>query len=427
MSTATTPKSVAPKVSFLSANSFSRILEERNPALSACLLDMQERALNSWLSLLVPDQGSHSGLLHLFNVGRNVDKMIPDSKKDKLSTGEIFLLLATVLLHDIGRTVPGEVKHPGLNFCKKRPHDCTPGKNGKTKCQQDHWDHNLKSREIINKAGFELGLPDFMAMEYCGLLAYCHKLAQPPRVKQPVFPDLPCCSLKAKAEKRFRNTSIEPLGAIRIPMLAAILRIADETENHWTRVCQDRWSKLLSTSRENRFKAFRERVEDVVYSHAGECIIMHLNSMPEGNKAKEPFARMTKEIEAVLSSWASELSPIGVSFNKVFYEVEGRLCKIEWKGRTAHAIVKPMHEVFKRDFEEIKLLARALVSLSKSTLGHPEFPWTSLEAEVGRPLKERDKWLVEQLDTWFPKALQFDHNREVIIVNPDEIDGIKSL
>jgi hypothetical protein len=231
----------------------------------------------------------------------------------------------------------------------------------------------------------------------------------------------------AKDEKRFRNTSIEPLGPVRIPMLAAILRIADETENHWTRVCQDRWSKLLNTSQDDRFKAFRERVEDVEFSHAGECIIMHLNSMPKGSAAKKPFARMTEEIEAVLSNWASELKPIGIYFDNVFYEVEGRLCKIEKKGRTAHAIVKPMSEVFKRDFEEIKLLARALVSLSKSTMGHPEFPWSSLEAEVGRPLKERDKWLVEQMDDWFPNALQFDHHREVIIVYPGKLDGIENL
>jgi HD superfamily phosphodiesterase len=90
----------------MAEESFAGILRRKNPELHKCMEELRHRAEEEWLHLLKPDHGSHSGLIHLRNVERNTDKMVPAQMKEQFSDGEIFLLLASVLLHDIGRIIP---------------------------------------------------------------------------------------------------------------------------------------------------------------------------------------------------------------------------------------------------------------------------------------------------------------------------------
>jgi hypothetical protein len=50
---------------------FSDMLESRNAALFSRLEDIRRRAFDEWIHLVKPDQGSHSGYVHLRNVARN--------------------------------------------------------------------------------------------------------------------------------------------------------------------------------------------------------------------------------------------------------------------------------------------------------------------------------------------------------------------
>jgi hypothetical protein len=43
-------------------------------------------------------------------------------------------------------------------------------------------------------------------------------------------------------------------------------------------------------------------------------------------------------------------------------------------------------------------------------MGHHDFPWSAVEAEVGRPLTSRDRWLVERMVDWVPEAISVDLN-----------------
>jgi hypothetical protein len=399
-------------------------LAEKNPELASCLLNMEKRALNDWIPLLVLDKGSHSGLTHLMNVGRNVDKMISEGKKQELSAGEVFLLLAAVLLHDIGRILPDKKRRDGERqpLCSLGNLPC--GKAENALCLKPQWDHYRKSEAIIFNHRDYLGLSDNMAAKYCALLAYSHGLSKPPRENQERFPLVgPGCPWNEKGRPEFRNTSVEPLGTVRIPLLAALLRIADEAENHWTRALNEIWLQILSGVDVNLEtaildnldlgKAFRRRVEDVEFSHSGECIVMHLAKQPEP-EMWERFAKIAGDITEVLVFWAEELRPLGITFNKVFYEFEGRLHRFDGSACPVRLVNEPM-EVMKEDRNLFQDLKNALLRLFQTTMGYGEFTWGAVEAEVGRPLKGRDWWLIERMAEWWPEAISVDtHGKRVV-------------
>jgi hypothetical protein len=265
-----------------------------------------------------------------------------------------------------------------------------------------------------------------MATKYCALLAYCHGLSKPPRVDQNTFDHLKCPLLE-KQRPEFRNTSIEPFGPVRIPLLAAALRIADETENHWTRAINERWLGYFEKNQQNLGKAFRRRVEDVEFSPAGECIIMHLEEVPTDPKELVSFEGVAHKIEAVLEKWGPELRPLGLDFNRAFYETRGKLWRFENKRPLINDPAEkpiPMTKVMKKDKPtpedlvqddlRIKDLHNALVSLSKITMGYQDFTLAAVEAEAGRPLNDRDRWLIERMADWIPWAISVDPVRQHI-------------
>ena len=414
------------------AKSLFKVLAGKDRGLADRFLAMQERALIDWIPHLRVDMGSHSGLVHLINVGRNVDKMIPDEKKKELTCGEMFLLLTAVLFHDIGRILACNEGH----WCgEMAPCKLDRFREDNSPCLKPEWDHYLDSERLILEIGQEQGLPDAMAVKYCALLAYCHGLSKPPRVDQEVF-DGVNCPLLVKRVPAFRNTSIEPFGAVRIPLLAAVLRIADETENHWTRAISPRWYEHLKRNNQNLGKAFRRRVEDVEFSPAGECIVMHLELVPEDqtkSKELEPFLGVAREIEAVLANWSQELRPLGLDFNRVFFESGGKL----WRFRDKKPLIAPMTEVMKKDHPtpedldqdslRIRQLHKALVSLSKITMSYPDFTLAAVEAEAGRPLNDRDRWLIERIADRVPWAVSVDPVRQRVRVHIKEKKDLDDL
>jgi len=420
-------------------------LARQAPELAFRFSAMEERALRDWIPLLIPDKGSHSGLVHLINVGRNVDKMLPPDKQRELNAGEIFLLLTAVLLHDIGRIIQEEKEHPP---CSKVVCELNESDRPCLKAQRDHY---MYSESLIrNNANF-LGLPDDMTAACCGLLAYCHGLSIPPRERQKRYPKAQDCVEFLPERHSFRNTSIEPLGSIRIPLLAAILRIADEAENHWTRAIDDRWlkamlqyagnvqtdgqpksdiSKEADLDRYHLGKAFRRKVQDVEFCHAGQCIILHLAEKPEGPDSEKHFANIADEIEAILTStsdnrrsWGHELRPLNISFKHVYLEIDGQL----WRFIEQKTLTNDPEKVLEgQNWVTFEGLKKALVRLSKTTMGYEDFSRAAVEAEVGRPLRDLDWWLIERMEDWWPKVISVDHQRERVHILRDKAEKLLS-
>ncbi|MGA2876222.1 MAG: hypothetical protein ABSE82_11875 [Nitrososphaerales archaeon] len=436
--------------------------------MAECFDEMRERAKRDWIQLLLPDRGSYAGLTHLDNVVRNVEKILPNNMKNPLSPGELFLLLSAVLFHDIGRIYPAPEKSPTLP-CKN---DSIPKRCKKTHppCMDWHWNHHVRSRFLIEKYGLAFGLPDDKIKKYCALLAYCHGLATPPYERQLAFQVDNCKhNPKVPSTEVYGVTSVEPYGPLRIPLLAALLRIADEAENHWNRAYGERWFEEFRTQlREQEkdkkdpekaanqafdrtfFKAFRRNIEDVEFCHDGECITIHLETGANtgkgssGNGAQSDeelspkelkrFGDNAKKLQVTLDNWNKELKPLGHGFSRVYFKIGGKLQKIDGNGKKMD---KPL-EVLREDtglsgplsdsearISRMGELAEALATLSETTMGYPEFHWTALESKVGRKLTDHDSWLIERMAEWAPDTIKFDSDSKVVSVKERNLQNLR--
>jgi hypothetical protein len=401
------------------------VLKEKDPSLASQLEKIREKGLEDWIGLLREDKGSHAGYPHLQNVERIADKIVPDDLKHDLSAGELFLLLSAIFLHDIGKVIPV----PPKTLCKKGPGgNCKAFINKLVNdpetepydrdvhppCRKPQWDHYQESEKIIREQGVSLGLPDERMAQYCGLLAYCHGLKIPPDQDRFCFEDKKsgsqCVYAKNPKSSNFRDTSLAPYGKMRIPLLAAILRIADETDNLWTRTIREYWYRRLQSRSYKLGKAFRRHIEDIEFSHEGECLIVHVAGLDDANRNQRTTAKISRQQkqdiksinkaredmrEVITGQWGKILEKHGIYFAEVFIEYEDRL----YERINDKFTPQPLGEVIKR--EDLKLSLEELFDVIKQLfLGsykYGVFTWHSLEAQVGRPLTDAEKWLVGKM------------------------------
>ena len=78
--------------------------EEKNETtLYSSLVEIEKAALESWSNQLGEKNGSYNGIPHLKGVELLFNNAVPDMLKKEFNSTEIFLLLSSVLLHDIGK------------------------------------------------------------------------------------------------------------------------------------------------------------------------------------------------------------------------------------------------------------------------------------------------------------------------------------
>ena len=388
------------------------VLKKKDPSLASQLDKIKKSGVEDWIGLLHSDKGSYAGYPHLLDVERIADKIIPDRLKYEFTAGELFLLLSAIFLHDIGRTIP----FPGPKTpCRKGYGETCDGKAWGVKipdeneeydedkhppCRKPQWDHHYESERIIRDYGMALGLPDERIAQYCGLIAFCHCLTKPPIDQQGRFPERYGFNCWEKQCSNFRTTSLAPYGVLRIPLLAAILRIADETDNLWTRAVREYWRRRLTKSSVNLGKAFRRYIEDIEFSHEGECLIVHVAELVDSDEehslglSDEDLVSIRGAIESmrevITSGWGRLLQEtIGVRFREVYIEHANHLYT-EFNPKLTPALGMALEKEMK---SSLKGLFYAATTLALGSFGHSAFTWQTLEAQVGRPLTDSDKWL----------------------------------
>jgi hypothetical protein len=358
---------------------FQDLLREKDPFLLKTLENIKKFALEQWLPLIKFDKGTHTGYPHLINVERNADKLVPDHIKAEFQSGEIFLLLASIFLHDIGKI-------------------------------EDFKNHNKKSRKIIRTCWAELGLPDERIAEYCAILAFFHA-------------EKPIISGKLKIQQ-FASRFLEPYGMLRLPMLAAILRIADETENCWKRTIPEFLKSRFQNSGVDLVKGFRRYIEDVEYCLEAESIIFHLpeillfskkNKKPSmvdesggyfyiNESERRALNRLTREIKEVLYEWRVILDEYNLKYTRAMFDYENHLyrtIRFDKRGRCCGSHDK-LADLFQREVNKpkpgVQEIAEAILSLSMGSQRFKKFSWKILEAKVGIPLGDRERWLVRRIN-----------------------------
>ena len=388
---------------------FLGILRQKEPTLASRVKEVQQRGLEDWVHLLIPEMGSYAGIPHLRNTERIANRIIPDDLKDDFTTGEIFLLLSAIFLHDIGRAMPHSKRDE--TPCKSRPQECavlSDPNRGVPPCHKPQWNHHVKGEEIIKMHGLALGLPDERVAQYCGLLTFCHGLRRPPTEEQPQFVRGGReCRERVPRRGNYRTTSLAPYGAMRIPLLASVLRIADETDNLWTRALREFSYNIQRGSARNMDKAFRRCIEDIEFCHDGQCLVMHIPDMSDSKTGKslltgaavKSINNVRNSVSAVVAEWGKDLSEIGVRFREVYIEYRDALYTAFNPERPAPALGEVVHE---ENRKSVGRLLDAMIRLALGSYGYPRFTWQSLEAQVGRPLTDVDKWLVRRMGNSSP-------------------------
>jgi hypothetical protein len=193
-------------------------------------------------------------------------------------------------------------------------------------------------------------------------------------------------------------------------VLASILRVADETDNSWTRALDDYWFPFQLQDRDHLGKAFRTRIEDVEFCHKGHCLILHVPDLEYANQAFELRKDYVKSINKVkgdmalvLSNWGDELKRVGIRFENVFIEYQNQLFKelpvpVPDPQPSTGGQRPTLCEVLDQEATAaVKDMLEASIQLSLGSLGYSHFRWESLEAQVGRPLTDVDRWLAERM------------------------------
>ncbi len=400
---------------------FAKLLEKRNPTLHSRLEEIRRRACEDWIHLLKPDAGSHAGYIHLSNVERNADKMIPDASKEEFSDGEVFLLLASILLHDLGRIVPDKITRmcpvsddrdkpaPKCGRVKRKgPEPCPLLKRGickdRGRFKKSQGTHACLSKHLIEELWPIFGLPDEQFAHYCGLIACWHQLDKPP---EPVA-ELPAGCPIQKTKPGFSETSLEPYGRLRVPLLAAILRIADETENYWTRAIRQHWYDeyiLSDRSAHQLGKAFRRGIHDIEFCPEGKCVIMHVpEELEKDPEFVEHIVDTGEKSQSALTAWGEHLKVAHVEYERVFIETAGRRLHNPEKYNEQVSLQEVLEDLEdKATMPEFlkpgktELFFAEITELVRGTLAHKKFRWSAIGGAIKEPLEPKTKWVIKRM------------------------------
>ncbi|MDZ7358667.1 MAG: HD domain-containing protein [candidate division KSB1 bacterium] len=403
---------------------FADILKQKNAALYDRLELIKQKALVEWVPLLNFDRGSHSGYPHLINVERNADKMVPDVIKQEMTAGQIFLLLAAIFLHDIGKVTAASIEERGASL----------GNRVRL--------HHRHSEEIITRNWAELGLPDERIARYIGKIVYYHCVDNPFEDEEDI--------------RVYNVTTLDPYGHLMIPFNAAILRIADETEASWTRSLQYYlYQRIKDASDRSLIKGVRRLIEDVEFCLKGECIIFHVPELKIQERAEgdeinrqterssspgresdssemfyltrsefEQLSRLKGSTDKVLTTWSQLLEEHHIAYRQAFYEYKNMLLTRLSLNDSRTIERQTLAEVFDQPNlgrrPKLQDLVDAIVSLSLGSLGHDTFTWQAIETKIGQALTFRERWIVERMNyasrylyITFPSAeklkIQLDH------------------
>jgi hypothetical protein len=228
---------------------FRQMLKERESKGDTCLYSALEEifqdGLKSWLSLLGEKDKSFLGIPHTQNVETHIDNAVPDSVKRGFSSTEIFVLLASVLLHDIG------------------------------KLKKDALPHSPKSCQIIQKNWAFLRIPSHQLSIWISAVSCSHTWPTPfpPKIfekeKRKICPKdvrKDCeltCEIEEFSELNLHHEADD--GPVRLDWIATLLRIGDEVDN-FNRRTLPRW--IPDTTDDH----WRSYINSIFFDLAGKCI-----------------------------------------------------------------------------------------------------------------------------------------------------------
>ena len=356
-------------------NSFRGILRNRDSNSKnkyySILEEMQDEALMTWQSQLGEDKwGSYTGFPHARNIEKHLDNAVPDKLKNEFSSIEIFVLLASVLFHDIGKLYVNEgERHQELSCIKI----------------QEIWPY--------------LKIPDKEIADWISIIACSHGWDNP-------WPPKKCeCNKKCKVYcTASKNGKTEREGSklstvprrngvpVRLERIAALLRLCDEVDSQTSRTIQDYIKEGLNKDSTLNWRRF---IADVHFDLRGECIKLRASSF-DSEWSEEDLGfliKALKNIKNVLDQWKDPLLTMELFYSESFIEVmapapalmnsENVPTKKNSKGGYE---IKWCQEPALKKRPIFKSLIKAMLRLDRSVIGfgvEQLFSWDALAEETG--------------------------------------------
>ena len=243
-------------------NRLREVLKKQAPELHEALERSWRIAVEEWLGTLKPSKSSYNAYPHLHNLENYLEQTlsginVPDVECPcgNLSLVELYIVLSSILLHDIGRGTDAGNNHPE------------------------------KSWEIVAEKYAHLGIPSRELAKSIGRIAAAHGR-------------LP---LPADGEKQLPTIIVDPYGEIRQELLAALLRLVDHMDSAYTRVVP------LYVVPENELEIlgeFRNIILGVVVDHEAHMVKTVISS--EGFQRKDAdvsYTIMHPYDESCKSDW----------------------------------------------------------------------------------------------------------------------------
>jgi hypothetical protein len=165
-------------------------------------------ATNEWLAALGADTGSTNAYPHLRNVENYLNHIIKQYERaergpiQKLSPAENYLLLSSVLFHDLG-------------YCLQDPHNVG---------------HAALSWKYILEKFSHLGIPSYELARSIASMCIYHDPPDKDGWQELVRPG------QVLLDTKLSTSVIDPYGEIREPFLAALLKLADHMDGTYSRV-----------------------------------------------------------------------------------------------------------------------------------------------------------------------------------------------
>jgi KaiC/GvpD/RAD55 family RecA-like ATPase len=282
---------------------FRGLLESREKQgqteLYSTFIHMEKHAEGSWLSLLGADPySSYTGIPHIRGVERNVDEAVPEEIKKKFNSTEIFILLASILCHDIGKKIEDST-------CEKPKHGCLS-------CIYilENWYQLLIPREDLARG---------IAIVCCS-----HTWSHP--IFEGICEYINNCRFKcADKQLSILDSGLDSdEGYVRLRWVAALLRLADEVDNHVRRAVP----KGFVIPKNDNLKpcdSWRRHITGIVFDVSGKCIRLRTPKYeePDWDIKEKEYVRTDAldKINRVLVNWGSLLNEIGIDFKKAFLDV----------------------------------------------------------------------------------------------------------
>lgn len=205
-------------------------LRQRIPQLHDALEQSWERAYDGWLASIPAKLDSFNSYPHLRNLENHLERIVSahyahygDDFQPLLTPPELYVVLSSILFHDIGRAV-------------------SVGRHGGA------------SARIVKTRYADLGIPSQALADSIAKICRFHDL--PPRYASAELHEL-------------ATTSVDPYGSIRIRNLAALLTLLDHMDGTVRRAVPDEIRRLNETE---LVGAFRKVVRDVVVDLEGQFV-----------------------------------------------------------------------------------------------------------------------------------------------------------